>query len=135
MSKIGYREKCLRQKLSFCNICGDAEEPIVHHIDGNRDNNELKNLLPVCRGCHQKIHSPSSFGEKIDAYTERLPESALISPPTSALIDWDKCGWVKSEVLTHGKVTIPKTVREALDIEKGDVIELDVTKAGGGDNE
>lgn len=37
-------------------------------------------------------------------------------------------------VSKDGKVTIPKAVRDALDIEKGDVIEIDVRKASGEDN-
>jgi hypothetical protein len=29
---------------------------IVHHIDFNRNNNRFKNLLPLCLGCHRKLH-------------------------------------------------------------------------------
>lgn len=51
-----YRRKCLREKGSACYICGEKENIDVHHIDGNRTNDRLKNLIPVCRYCHIGIH-------------------------------------------------------------------------------
>jgi len=51
-----YRVKCIIEKGDYCNICGERENVDVHHIDGNRTNNELKNLIPVCRYCHIGIH-------------------------------------------------------------------------------
>lgn len=51
-----YRQKCLKEKGSTCYICGEKENIDVHHIDGDRTNNQLKNLIPVCRYCHIGIH-------------------------------------------------------------------------------
>lgn len=51
-----YRQKCLKRKGSTCYICGEHENIDVHHIDGDRTNNQLKNLIPVCRYCHIGIH-------------------------------------------------------------------------------
>jgi len=34
------------------------------------------------------------------------------------------------KVFNRGKVTIPATIREELDIEEGDVVEIDVKEAG-----
>lgn len=51
-----YRQKCLKEKGSKCYICGEKENIDVHHIDGDRANNQLKNLIPVCRYCHIGIH-------------------------------------------------------------------------------
>jgi len=51
-----YRAKALDLKGAYCHICcfgGDVE---VHHIDGDRNNNHIRNLLPVCDACHDKIH-------------------------------------------------------------------------------
>jgi hypothetical protein len=41
-----------------CIICGKNDQRIlsVHHIDQNRKNNILKNLVWVCRNCHHLIH-------------------------------------------------------------------------------
>lgn len=51
-----YREFCLNQKGDTCLICGEGDNIDVHHIDGDRTNNQLKNLIPVCRYCHIGIH-------------------------------------------------------------------------------
>ena len=42
--------KPFRQKLSLAH---------VHHIDGDRENNDLHNLVLLCRTCHVKTHSES----------------------------------------------------------------------------
>ncbi len=66
-----YREQCLEEKGKFCHICDDEEEIVVHHIDGNRENNDLGNLMPVCKSCHQRIHGGSEgyeeWYEKLDS--------------------------------------------------------------------
>lgn len=51
-----YRVKCISEKGKYCYICGDEENIDVHHIDGDRTNNKLNNLIPVCRYCHTGIH-------------------------------------------------------------------------------
>jgi 5-methylcytosine-specific restriction endonuclease McrA len=72
-----YRVKCLKQKLNLCNVCGSTGKLSVHHIDGDRSNNSLDNLVPVCQSCHSKIHSPNSHDAVTDEYTEKLPPSSL----------------------------------------------------------
>ena len=53
-----YRNKALRNYGSKCSHCGYDELDIcvVHHIDRDRSNNELDNLLVVCPNCHEGIH-------------------------------------------------------------------------------
>jgi hypothetical protein len=51
-----YRENCLNKKGYSCYICGESNNIDVHHIDGDRTNNQLKNLIPICRYCHIGIH-------------------------------------------------------------------------------
>jgi len=51
-----YREKCINNKGGICCICSEENNIDVHHIDGDRTNNQLKNLIPVCRYCHIGIH-------------------------------------------------------------------------------
>jgi hypothetical protein len=38
-----------------CAECGDQDVE-MHHINGNRDNNNIENLIPLCGSCHRLIH-------------------------------------------------------------------------------
>jgi len=51
-----YRSKCLEAKGEQCHLCGSDGYIEVHHVDGDRKNNCLSNLIPVCMDCHSKIH-------------------------------------------------------------------------------
>ena len=67
-----YRKKAFSEYPWHCAICGYEENvkeytkgtkyfkyPVildVHHLDENRENNELENLLIVCPTCHALIH-------------------------------------------------------------------------------
>lgn len=52
-----YRRKLLASgRESVCKICGESREKLdVHHVDGNRRNNELNNLIWLCKKCHNTI--------------------------------------------------------------------------------
>lgn len=41
-----------------CELCGCDENLDIHHIDGNWQNNNLDNLICLCRSCHNKEHKP-----------------------------------------------------------------------------
>lgn len=48
-----------RQKNTVicCELCGVADQRLeVHHIDHNRENNEIDNLIKVCTKCHHVLH-------------------------------------------------------------------------------
>ena len=49
---FGYGE----QEFVPCEICGSGAVD-VHHIDKNRKNNDITNLMGLCRECHNKAHS------------------------------------------------------------------------------
>jgi len=55
-----YRQKCLKQKINTCFACGSTGDLEVHHIDGDRTNNALENLVPICKDCHKSIHTSYS---------------------------------------------------------------------------
>jgi len=43
-----------------CNICKKHFYNLdIHHIDGNHNNNDLKNRILICKHCHAMIHKPS----------------------------------------------------------------------------
>ena len=57
-SSYNYREKAFREYEHKCAICNYNEEPKilqVHHIDENRQNNSIDNLIILCPNCHAKI--------------------------------------------------------------------------------
>jgi hypothetical protein len=69
----GYRYRCLREKEHRCVGCGVEDGLVVHHINGDRDDNRLENLIPVCRGCHSKIHTGNSLPDDLQEYQDELP--------------------------------------------------------------
>lgn len=80
MSKYGYREKCL-SKEKVCSVCGTGLTIIVHHINGDRDDDDIDNLTPLCRSCHAKVHSLYvDHTGRIKELHDRLPESAVLDP-------------------------------------------------------
>lgn len=55
-----YWEKAFKEYPHKCAVCGwDEDEDIleVHHIDSDRSNNSLNNLIILCPTCHRKITS------------------------------------------------------------------------------
>lgn len=53
-----YAKLAMRTYKHKCAICGLEEECClqVHHIDYNRHNNDVDNLIIVCANCHCRIH-------------------------------------------------------------------------------
>ncbi len=54
-----YREILQRsQREQRCVSCGSMDKRVLiaHHIDHNRKNNDLENLIWVCLNCHHLIH-------------------------------------------------------------------------------
>jgi DNA-directed RNA polymerase subunit RPC12/RpoP len=52
-----YQKETYKQKEKKCEICNIIESYIiVHHIDGNRKNNNPKNHLVLCNSCHCLLH-------------------------------------------------------------------------------
>jgi len=48
--------KIYRQCHNKCEECGQNHDLLVHHIDHNRDNNELSNFKVLCSSCHAMTH-------------------------------------------------------------------------------
>jgi len=52
----GNKQQAIVASSGRCVCCGDAAV-LVHHRDGNRANNDPKNLLALCRSCHAWMHT------------------------------------------------------------------------------
>ncbi|MEK7211258.1 MAG: hypothetical protein AAB731_01360 [Patescibacteria group bacterium] len=60
-----YRAMMLRGGTKqICRLCKNDDKRIliVHHLDKNRKNNNIKNLIWLCRNCHHLVHS---YGQKL----------------------------------------------------------------------
>lgn len=60
--RFGGNKKQILQRDNFtCQMCGSEHQLIVHHLDESgcleTPNNELDNLITLCRSCHAKLHS------------------------------------------------------------------------------
>jgi len=46
----------LEDKYVICAWCNSNKHLCVHHIDENNKNDNLNNLVIICKSCHSKIH-------------------------------------------------------------------------------
>lgn len=53
----GYRERAIEKHGECCQVCGGTENVVVHHIDGDRSNNSIDNLVPLCSNHHDDVHA------------------------------------------------------------------------------
>lgn len=40
-----------------CELCAKEYKLIVHHLDGDRYNNDMNNLQTLCTSCHCRVHN------------------------------------------------------------------------------
>ena len=45
----------IKKQITTCQLCGSTKKLEAHHIDKNRENNSLENLIVVCKKCHWGI--------------------------------------------------------------------------------
>lgn len=63
-----YRDRLIRSnKEQICLCCGIKNPKVLsaHHIDHNRKNNKLENLVWVCQNCHYLIHNDTNFEQDL----------------------------------------------------------------------
>jgi len=51
------------QEEILCEACGRPAVDI-HHIDNDRQNNDISNLIGLCRKCHERAHGTKNFVQK-----------------------------------------------------------------------
>lgn len=52
-----YRTTCFLYHKKECVVCGEKLVVAVHHADGDKKNNDPRNLIPLCPTHHQYMHS------------------------------------------------------------------------------
>jgi len=63
-----YRDILLRQnRPQICKRCGIRDERLlaVHHIDRNRNNSRVENLIWLCYNCHHLVHHNIKENQKL----------------------------------------------------------------------
>ena len=88
------KSKKLREGATECVNCGESERQLlVHHKDGDRDNNKDENLSVICYSCHNRHHIKGTIEYNGKLYSEReLAEKAGIKRSTFSMRHW-KYGW------------------------------------------
>ena len=54
-----------------CQLCGEQEDLLVHHIDCDKNNSSSDNLITLCRKCHSKVHHILWTEEDLKALKEK----------------------------------------------------------------
>lgn len=54
----------IRKKIKKCQKCYKNNDLVVHHIDYDKKNDSIKNLITLCRSCNAKVN----FGKKFYSY-------------------------------------------------------------------
>ena len=60
---LGDRSKPSIEKKE-CATCGTTKKLLVHHIDGNHENNDPSNLKVLCSPCHSRLHGAQRREER-----------------------------------------------------------------------
>lgn len=72
MSKNYYRKLkiLVKEYFIFCQFCDIRKGVFIHHINKNRKDNRLENLMPLCKTCHIVSHTPKkTFYHPFTGYT------------------------------------------------------------------
>lgn len=74
-----YRTKCFEYHKKECVICKEEKIVEVHHIDEDRNNNDILNLVPLCPTHHKYWHSEykQEIEEKIYNYINEFKMTTL----------------------------------------------------------
>jgi len=69
-----YRRRCFEHEDPVC-LCCDADSSLdVHHVDGNPTNDDLENLVVLCKSCHRKVHNGKRETTTMSMMVDRLGE-------------------------------------------------------------
>ena len=68
-----YRRIIIEERVPIfkCHICNSTKKLEIHHVDGNRDNNQIENLIFVCRTCHMKLDGRMSNRNELGQFIQK----------------------------------------------------------------
>lgn len=52
--------KLIHSKFILCERCKKYRALQIHHIDKNKKNNNLQNVIMICKSCHRMIHNKNA---------------------------------------------------------------------------
>lgn len=55
-----------KELTNSCKSCGFDKIVELHHLDSNKENNNLSNLIPLCPNCHKMIHNHQFYKEILE---------------------------------------------------------------------
>lgn len=90
----------LQQEInSKCPICSspDVGHFEIHHIDENRDNHQIENLLLLCPTCHSKITKKDILLSEVQRVKQNIANASTGIQLISIGIDSENCGWQQYE--------------------------------------
>lgn len=69
-----YQKICFKHHPHKCCICGEENIVACHHYDGNHNNNDICNLVPLCPTHHSYWHSKfrNLIQDKVDEYVKNF---------------------------------------------------------------
>jgi hypothetical protein len=75
-----YHKKARAKYLAEeCFACGSKENLCLHHIDGNGDNHDKRNLITYCAHCHMQGHFDKKAGRLMDRFKCRVCKQPAMS--------------------------------------------------------
>ena len=85
-----YRGKALATHGLECAVCGADSGLEVHHVDGDRTNNAVENLLPLCTKCHRRVHRGEipELSKEVKSTEERGYVYYQLSTPDELWEEW-----------------------------------------------
>lgn len=74
ISELGARKVCFAYHEKKCIICSESLIVEAHHYDGNKNNNNKNNFVPLCPTHHRYWHSNYRYliKKQVDDYVKKF---------------------------------------------------------------
>jgi HNH nuclease len=93
-----------------CSICGASSPLEFHHIDENRENNSLENIILLCCNHHREFHKGNIKRKELELYKRKL--SIITSRNNELDFYLRKIGWVTDNLFLNQWSSINEMIGE-----------------------